>query len=316
MGGSMRELLLISSVVVALAAHGTYAGRKESPVGRQIALTFDDLPATTGASCDTSYIREVTEKLTAVLESRGAPAMGLATPDRACMTTALLRETLGRWQQIGATIGNHSATHPDLNSTPAATYVAGIERAQAMIDSAVRTDDRWFRHPFLHSGNTPAKKQAVDAYLSANGYRLAPVTVDNQEFVYAAVYAAAKSTGDAELADRVADAYVRHLEDAIAYYERLSVAVFDREIPQVLLLHANLLNAEHVGRAMDMLAARGYAFVSMPEALADSAYARPDTYVGPRGLSWLQRWALEAGVRVPPEPREAPWVASAFQRLR
>lgn len=47
--------------------------------------------------------------------------------------------------------------------------------------------------------------------------------------------------------------------------------------------------------------------------MADSAYERPDTYVGRRDLSWLQRWALEAGVPVPDEPREAAWVAAAFR---
>jgi len=109
---------------------------------------------------------------------------------------------------------------------------------------------------------------------------------------------------------------VAHLEEAVAFYERLSMDVFGREIPQVLLLHANLLNAEHVGRVIDMLVGRGYTFVSLPQALSDSAYSRKDAYVGSRGLSWIQRWALDASVKVPPEPREAEWVAQELRRLQ
>ena len=102
----------------------------------------------------------------------------------------------------------------------------------------------------------------------------------------------------------------------MAFYEALSPAVFGREIPQTLLLHANLLNAEHLGRVVAMLEGRGYRFIGLTEALSDPAYLREDTYVGPRGLSWLQRWAMEDGIPVPDEPREAEWVAEAFRRLQ
>ncbi len=308
---------LISSV--AAQAHAQSSGsplRSDMMPDRRIALTFDDLPATGPTLCDVERIREITRKLTGVLEKRGIPAMGLATPGRRCATASLLEETLGRWQRTDAIIGNHSATHPDLNSTSLEAYLTDIGRGQALIDSAVTTSERWFRPPLLHSGNVTAKKQGLDAYLSANGYRLAPVTMDNQEFVYAAVYASARARGEERLAKRVADAYLLHLAEATDFYERLSIDAFGREIPQVMLLHANLLNAEHLARVIDMLGRRGYTFIGVPEALADSAYSRRDAYVGPRGLSWLQRWALAAGIDVPAEPREADWVARAFRESR
>lgn len=281
---------------------------------RRVALTFDDLPMTGGGDCAPAEVRSVTAGLTRILEVGGLPAAGLATPGRECLSPALLEETLGRWLEIGAVIGNHTATHPDLNGMPIESYLADIERGQAMIDAAVGTRTRWFRPPYLHSGDDPQKKAALSDYLAANEYRLAPVTVDNQEWVYAAVYADARAQGNDALARRVVDAYVAHLEACMEFYEALSVAVFDREIPQILLLHANRLNADHLDRVIGVLEDRGYRFVTLPEALADSAYARADSYVGSQGLSWLQRWALAEGVDVPPEPREAAWVADAFRR--
>ena len=261
-------------------------------------------------------MREVTAKLTAALEARNIPAAGLATPGRACIDAALLRETLGRWAGTGAVIGNHTATHPDLNTTPIADYLANVDRGQRLIEDAVATDGRWFRPPYLHSGDEPRKKEALARHLEENGYRIAPVTVDNQEWVYAAVYADARGRGDEALLDRLVAGYLDHLAASMRFYEELSRAVFGREIPQVLLLHASPLNADHLGAVLDMLEARGYRFIGLPEAVADSAYERPDAYVGPRGLSWIQRWALAAGVAVPDEPREAPWVAEALARLR
>ena len=282
---------------------------------RTVALTFDDLPMTGGGQCDSGLVQEVTASLTRVLASQNLPAAGLVSPGRACMAP-VLAESLEQWRDAGAVLGNHTASHLDLNATPLDDYVADLDRGQALMDEAIATDGRWFRPPLLHSGATPAKKQGLQAHLDRRGYRWAPVTVDNQEWVYAAVYADARARGDEALARRVTEAYVEHLGAAFTFSEALSESVFGRQIPLVLLLHANVLNAEELPRVLSMLRERGYGFVSLPQALEDPAYARGDDYMGPRGLSWLQRWALEDGVHVPEEPREHAWLARAFRRIQ
>ena len=81
---------------------------------------------------------------------------------------------------------------------------------------------------------------------------------------------------------------------------------------EVLLLHANLLTRTTWPAWSGCWKIAAIIFIGLPEAASDSAYDRPDTYVGPHGLSWIQRWAIETGVPVPDEPREAPWVARRF----
>ena len=49
----------------------------------------------------------------------------------------------------------------------------------------------------------------------------------------------------------------------------------------------------------------------MTLAVTDPACASLDEYVGPRGGSWLQRWALTRGITPGPEPREPDWVRVA-----
>lgn len=313
MAANVVRVLLLLCLLPQVAPAQLQPGARQD---QRLALTFDDLPLTGPAVCDPDSVRDVTAALTGALQARSLPSAGLVVPGRECLGAGLLQESLRRWQEAGAIIGNHTATHPDFNTTSVAAYLADIDRAQGIIDRAVKTDSRWFRAPLLHTGDTQRKQRRLKEHLSTNGYRVAPVTVDNQEWVYAAVYADARDRHDRVLASRVADAYLAHLEDAMAFYERLSMRVFDREVPQILLLHANLLNAEQLPRVVEMLASRGYRFTSLPEAVSDPAYARGDPYIGARGLSWLQRWALEDGLTIPDEPREAAWVAEAFRAIR
>ena len=133
--------------------------------------------------------------------------------------------------------------------------------------------------------------------LSARGYRVAPVTIDNGDYIFAAAYDHALSRRDSVEARRIGDAYVEYMERVFAYYEKQAVAITGRDIPQVLLIHASLVNADRFDALARMIERRGYVFVTLEAALSDSVYRSADTYVGPAGITWLHRWALTRGVR-------------------
>ena len=160
----------------------------------------------------------------------------------------------------------------------------------------------------LHAGNTPAKKAAIEKFLDDRGYVNAPVTIDNQDFMFDRVYRQAIRNGQLEVARCIGTAYVAYMEEVVAFFEQRSVDVMGYEIPQVLLLHDNALNAEYFPELVDMLQRRGYRFVSLDEALRDPAYSQPEEYVGPRGLSWIHRWGLTRGMEFREEPRDPGWL--------
>jgi hypothetical protein len=175
----------------------------------------------------------------------------------------------------------------------------------------------WFRHPYLHTGRSLAAKRAVEAFLDERGVAVAPVTVDNDDYHFAAAWDRAAARGDAAMQQRLEAAYVPYMVAKVAYYEEQSRALFGREIPLVLLLHANSINARRFAALADALAERGYRFVPLAEAVADPAYGSKDEYTGPAGISWIHRWALTRGVEkgfFAGEPETPEWVAEAARR--
>jgi peptidoglycan/xylan/chitin deacetylase (PgdA/CDA1 family) len=288
---------------------------------RAVSLTFDDLPVTGVAeACGTFHARYVTRKILDALAREEAPATGFVNASRICgEPAAALRDSiLEAWLDAGYDLGNHTWSHPDLVRVPLEAYLEDVGKGAAPVDSLLRARGRrlWFRHPFLHAGDTPTKKAGLTRYLEENAWRVAPVTVDNQEWVYAYVYHVALARGDSALAARVASAYLDHIDEAFAYFETRSREVLGREIPQVLLLHANRLNADWLESLLPRIRARGYRFVRLEDALADPAYARDDPYMGRGGPSWIERWATGNGGEARQGPREHPWVAESYDRLR
>src|SRR5262249_19987426 len=91
------------------------------------------------------------------------------------------------------------------------------------------------------------------------------------------------------------DAYVPYVQSQFEYCEDLSQRLLGREVRQILLLHANVINAERFDEMARMIEGRGYSFVTLEHALEDKAYAARDDYARPHGVGWLQRWALNRG---------------------
>ena len=81
----------------------------------------------------------------------------------------------------------------------------------------------------------------------------------------------------------------------LRYYEAQAEALLDTPLPQVLLLHANRLNADALPELLSRVNAEGWRFVPLDAALSHPAYQRPDRYRGRFGPSWIHRWALAEG---------------------
>jgi peptidoglycan/xylan/chitin deacetylase (PgdA/CDA1 family) len=286
---------------------------------RRVAVTIDDLPGPNravvkDAGGDLAAFQAMTAKLLAALKASGTPAIGFVNEDKLAPGGEVDPARVGlleAWRDAGMELGNHTYSHPDLHRTELADFerdvVRGEETTKTLLAARGKTL-RYFRHPFLHTGRKIEVKRALEKFLSERGYAIAPVTHDNGEWIFAVAYAIAGNRGDAAGKDtqkRIAEAYVPYMDAKFDYFERESKALFGREIPQVLLIHANSLNSDVYPDLARRMKARGYRFVSLGEALEDPAFRSPDTFTGAGGISWLHRWALTRGGKglvLPDEP--------------
>ncbi len=285
-----------------------------------VAVTFDDLPATASAT-DAGSLTRLNQKLLASVRKHRIPAVGFVNEAKlfeggSRADVEARSHILEMWLDAGLELGNHTYSHADLNRMPLEAFQADVIRGEIVSRRLMKERNRelrYFRHPFLRVGDELSKRRAFESFLKQRGYVIAPVTVDNDEFVFALAYDGASRRGDAAAAATIADEYVRYMEHVFSYFEDVSRRVTGRLVSQVLLLHASNLNADHFAAVADMLVRRGYSFVSLEEALKDPAYELPDTFVGSPGNSWFNHWEITAGRKPVPTPAPPEWV-SAYSR--
>ncbi len=251
---------------------------------KRMAVTIDDLPWV-GWSRDGRAAGN--ERILEALTSRGVPATGFVVCDRTAPPHPILRS----WLDAGMELANHHESHASLNHVDPDAYVAGIESCHAELGALSPDATRFWRFPYLFNGKERAVRDRVAADLRRLGLTTGRVSIDNHEWKLAELYGEALKEGDADAAAAIASYYVDHMADAAANFREVAGRKLGRDLDHVLLLHANQLNADHLGTVLDRLAAEGWEFVPLDEALADPAYRRPDEYVGPWGISWLYRIA-------------------------
>jgi peptidoglycan/xylan/chitin deacetylase (PgdA/CDA1 family) len=287
------------------------------PIKREIAITFDDLPATHG---DLKKMAGITEKLLAKITANKVPAIGFVNefklqPEAESARRAAL---LKMWLDRGLELGNHTYSHIAIDQTAIEDYKRDVIRGETVTKQLLAARGkklRYFRHTQLRTGPTPEYKKALDEFLASRGYTVAPVTIDNNDYIFADVYASAKAQGHSETAKRVAVAYIPYMEEVFDHFEKISVEFLGYEVKQTLLLHANELNADYFDELVQMMKRRGYSFISLEEALKDRAYRLPDAQVK-MGYSWIHRWMIAKGLSVKMEPREPQFVAELFTAYR
>ncbi|HEX8472873.1 MAG TPA: polysaccharide deacetylase family protein [Pyrinomonadaceae bacterium] len=314
----ISALICLTLCFLTTTATHAHDGAKAQRVRREVAVTFDDLPATNLVS--TTAVREMTRKLLSRIKAHNVPVVGFVNEGklwRDGKQDEVLVSTLEMWLDAGFELGNHTYSHPNLHTMTLVDYEADVVRGETLIRDRLRQKGmrlRYFRHPHLYTGQTLETKQSLDKFLSERGYEIAPVTVDNADYIFAFVYADAKRRGDRATMKRLADAYIPYMEQMFEFFEKLSVDVAGYEIKQTLLVHANELNADTFDQLVRMMRRRGYAFITLERALQDKAYRLPDNYAGRRGVSWLHRWAITKGMGnlIETEPEEPKWVRELF----
>jgi peptidoglycan/xylan/chitin deacetylase (PgdA/CDA1 family) len=283
-------LLLFCSVVVSSASFA---------VDREIAITIEDLPAA-DSTMPASGVTEMTAKLLAALQQQKIPAVGFVNEKKLYKWGEVDEriKALASWLDSGFELGNHTFSHSSLNQVGLKAWEDDVIQGESVTRLLLAQHNmkmRYFRHPFLDTGRDLLTRQQAEAFLTERGYRIAPVTLDAWDWMFAWVYEDARKRGDTALQQEVVRSYLSYTDAVFSYYEQLSRDLLGYEPKHILLLHGNWLEADHINELADLIRKRGYHFTTLADALTDQAYSLPDTFIGEEGTSWLDHWAITRG---------------------
>jgi peptidoglycan/xylan/chitin deacetylase (PgdA/CDA1 family) len=287
-------LLLSGTVAHAGTAVRTGAGT--------VALTFDDLPGLSLVP-DQPYVNYINDMLLRGLRHHRLPATGFVNESKLDLIDRPQQiANLEKWLEAGFELGNHTFSHESPDALGGAGYIADIARGETVTRGLLAARHRplaWFRHPYLETGYPEAVKREINLWLEVHGYRVAPVTIDADDWVFAEPYDDAISRNDEPRRLRIRREYLAYTERTIAWYQTASDALFGRQIAFVMLLHATRLNADCIDDLAGILKRRRLKAVSLDQAMKDPVYRLGDPYVGHEGIAWLERWAEARQVDLP-----------------
>ena len=314
---SIRRVIL---AILLLLFGGVAPSRAQNSSQRMIAITIDDLPAAAANFMTGAEINEMTAKLLTALRDQKVPAVGFVNEKKLYKLGEVDARinALKMWVDYGFELGNHTFSHTSINHVSLKEWEEDVIRGEtvtAILLAQHNMKMRYLRHPYLDTGRDLQNRRDAEAFLVNRGYRIAPVTMDAWDWMYSGVYEDARRRGDTELQQKLVDSYLKHTSDVFDYYEKLSKSLIGYEPAQILLLHGNWLEADHIGELLGLLRKRGYSFVTLQDALSDSAYSMPDEFVGEEGGSWLDHWAITRGQPPRDTPSFPQWVMDLSKAL-
>jgi peptidoglycan/xylan/chitin deacetylase (PgdA/CDA1 family) len=315
----MKELIkayLILTALIIATGVTLYAQQTQ----REVAITVDDLPAAGANAMTGAEIIEMTSKLLGTLRDQKVPAVGFVNERKLYKFGEVddRIKALSMWPEYGFELGNHTFTHASLNRVGLKVWEEEIVRGETVTTMLLAQHNmkmRYFRHPYLDTGRDLETRRQAEAFLAERGYRIAPVTMDAWDWMYAGVYEDARRRGDTALEQKLLDSYHDYTNQVFDYYEKFSRDLIGYEPKQILLLHGNWLEADHIGELLDLLRKRGYKFITLQDALGDAAYSLPDEYVGEEGTSWIDHWAITRGHPPQNTPVFPQWVIDRSNAL-
>ena len=309
--------LLASFVLALVLIVSSFAQNKPD---RQVAVTIDDLPSGMADKLPAADITALTTKLLTTLRDQKVPVVGFVNEKKLYKPGQVDERihALQMWLDYGFELGNHTFSHMSLNQVELKDWEDDVVQGESvtrMLLAQHKMKLRYFRHPFLDTGRDLETRRKSEEFLTQRGYRIAPITLDGWDWMFAGLYEDAKKRSDTDMQQKIVKDYLAYHDAVFAFTEQQSVKVVGYEPRQILLLHASNLEADHIGELMDVLRKRGYRFITLGDALSDGAYSLPNTYVGEEGSGWIDQVAITQGKIPQGAPVFPQWVIERTKEL-
>jgi peptidoglycan/xylan/chitin deacetylase (PgdA/CDA1 family) len=250
----------IASIFLILLCSNSFAQNQI----RQIAVTIDDLPFV--GESKNFHLNMIIE----ALKNNEVPATGFVIAGN---VTHDVLPTLRKFREAGLGLGNHTFTHINLNRVNTESYLQEIEDADKTL-APVLSEPKYFRYPYLamSKGN---KKDMVLSFLSAKNYQVAPVTIDSKDFIFNQLLMSVPEKDRRAFMTVLKPCYLDFIWEQTRQAEEQHRTARKGSDAQVLLIHANLLNAYALPDIINLYKQNGYSFVSLDDALKPTSSPKP-----------------------------------------
>lgn len=224
---------------------------------RVVALTIDDLPFVGPIHNKNGELNRFSQ-LVNQIEEKNIPATGFII---AGSIGPGQEQLLNDFKQKGFGLGNHTYTHINLNRVGASRYIEDLDKAETRLQG-IMTYPKYFRYPYLAEGRGNDHQRVKD-YLASHSYTIAPVTIDSKDYKFNGRLLAVNWRNRDEKLDAIKTEYLAYIDKQITQAEK----IHSSETPEILLVHANLLNSHAMGDVIELFQKRGYKFISLDDAI-------------------------------------------------
>jgi peptidoglycan-N-acetylglucosamine deacetylase len=270
---------------------------------QEMAITFDDLPAHGEKPAGITRL-DIAQSILATLQrERMPPTFGFINGKRV-EDDASSPAVLDAWRTAGQPLGNHTWSHVDFDKVTPGQFIADAAEVEPLLQQLMGKEDwHWFRYPYLDEGDTLPKRRAARAWLAAQGYKIAEVSMDFEDYLWNAPYARCMDQHDDASIARLHNSYLSVANQYYGVFRQLSHMVYGRDIKYVLLMHVGAFDANMLPELLALYRSKGVTFISLADAMSDPAY-RDDPDVGvPGGGAFLELMMQKRKLAIPPNSK-------------
>ena len=113
--------------------------------GREVAVTFDDLPVVSVTRWDVASHRAITTRLLYAIAAHAVPAVGFVNEENLLadgVTDPARVDMLRQWLDAGLELANHTFAHLDMHETPIERFEADVVRGEPVLRELLRARHR------------------------------------------------------------------------------------------------------------------------------------------------------------------------------
>jgi len=174
-------------------------------------------------------------------------------------------EILQKFRDAGFGLGNHTLSHANLNKLDTKEYIHEIKAADTIL-LPILTEPKYFRYPYL-AMSSGQKKEEILCYLAKKHYHVAPITIDSKDFVFNQRLLSMPEMGRRAYLAELKPFYLDFIWQQTIKAEENNEYHHNTSQAQILLIHANLLNAYVLPDIINLYKKNGYTFVNLQDAL-------------------------------------------------